>query len=349
LPGENPRLIDEWQLVPQVWNAARSEVDDRRSPGQFIFTGSATPADDITRHSGAMRFARISMRPMALAESGLGTSQVSLDHLWQGGDHLASDRFVLADIADAICRGGWPSHERLDTQTCQDLNESYLRTVSATDIVTIDGIKRDPRKVGALISALGRNSATYVTNRRLQADSAQYGALIDPATIANYLDALIRLWIVAEQAAWGGHLRSSAATRKAPKRHLVDPSLAAASMGADPHDLMREHEALGQLFESLVFRDMVTYSQADSLEVRAFQDGSGREIDQVIVKGDQWAGVEVKLSQIPQVLDTAASGLISIARRMTTEPRFLAIVTADGTAYTRPDGVHVIPLAALCP
>ncbi|MDR2975368.1 MAG: DUF4143 domain-containing protein [Propionibacteriaceae bacterium] len=349
LPGEIPRLIDEWQLVPQVWNAARSEVDDRRAPGQFIFTGSATPADDATRHSGAMRFIRIPMRPMSLAESGLGTSQVSLDHLWRGEAHVVSDRFSTVDVADAICRGGWPSHENLDTQTCQDLNESYIRTVSSTDIVTVDGIRRDPRKVSALISALGRNSATYVTNRRLQTDSAQYGALIDPATIASYLDALIRLWIVAEQPAWGGHLRSSAAARKAPKRHLVDPSLAAAAMGADPHDLMRDHEAFGQLFESLVFRDMVTYSQASGLDVQAFQDGSGKEIDQVLVKGDRWAGVEVKLSQIPQVLDDAASGLINIARRMTSDPRFLAIVTADGTAYTRPDGVHVIPLAALCP
>ncbi len=191
----------------------------------------------------------------------------------------------------------------LDTPTCQDLNVAYLRTVSSYDIVTVDGIKRDPRKVSALISAVGRNSATYVTNRRLQTDSAAFGAPIDPATIGTYLDALLRLWVVVEQPAWGGRLRSSAPARKAPKRHLVDPSLAAAAMGAGPDDLLR----------------------------------------------DQWAGVEVKLSQMPDVLDSAAAGLLGVSARMSSQPRFLAIVTADGTAYTRPDGVHVVPLGALCP
>ncbi|MCL2317095.1 MAG: ATP-binding protein [Actinomycetia bacterium] len=349
LAGDAPRLIDEWQLVPDVWNAVRAEVDDRGEPGQFILTGSATPADDATRHSGAMRFVRMTMRPMSLFETGQGTGQVSLGRLWRDDAADTSDEFALTDIADAICRGGWPSHLGLDTPTCQVLNTAYLRTVASADIVTVDGIRRDPRKVGALLSAVGRNTATYVTNRRLQTDSAAFGAPIDPATIAVYLDALIRLWVVAEQPAWGGHLRSSAPARRAPKRHLVDPSLAVAAMGAEPDDLLRDHEALGQLFESLAFRDLATYAEAGGFEICSFQDAYGKKIDQVVVKGDQWAGIEVKLAQIPGVLDAAAAGLRAIAGRMTTTPRFLAIVTADGRAFTRPDGVHVVPLPALCP
>ena len=347
LAGATPRLIDEWQYVPEVWNAVRAEVDDRGKPGQYILTGSATPADEATRHSGAMRFVRVTMRPMTVLEEGRGTGQVSLARLWQGDAAPASDDFPLDDAAEAICRGGWPSHLGLDTETCQDLNAAYLRTVASADIVTVDGIKRDPRKVAALLGAVGRNTATYVTNRRLQTDSAAYGAALDPGTITTYLDALIRLWVVVEQPAWGGHLRSSAPARQAPKRHLVDPSLAAAAMGAEPGDLLRDHEAFGQLFESLVFRDLSTYAQANRCEVCAFQDAYGKEIDQVIVKGDQWAGVEVKLAQIPAVLDAAAARLRAVAARMTTTPHFLAIVTADGRAYTRADGVHVVPLGAL--
>jgi len=349
LTGDTPHLIDEWQLVPDVWNAVRAEVDDRGKPGQFVLTGSATPADDATRHSGAMRFVRVTIRPMSLFETGLGSGQVSLARLWGENEAGSSDEFSLPSIADAVCRGGWPSHLGLDTQTCQDLNTAYLRTVASADIVTVDGIRRDPRKVAALISAIGRNTATYVTNRRLQTDSVAFGAPIDPATIATYLDALIRLWVVAEQPAWGGHLRSAAPARRAPKRHLVDPSLAAAAMDAEPDDLLRDHEAFGQLFESLAFRDLATYAQANRLDICAFQDAHGKEIDQVVVKGDQWAGIEVKLAQIPTVLDAAAAGLLAIAGRMSTKPRFLAIVTADGRAHTRPDGVHVVPLASLRP
>ncbi|MDR1078697.1 MAG: DUF4143 domain-containing protein [Propionibacteriaceae bacterium] len=350
LPGATPRLIDEWQLVPEVWNAVRAEIDDRQAPGQFILTGSATPADDATRHSGAMRLVRVTMRPLSLAESGAGGARVSLAGLWQGGrPDPSATVWDLSALAEAACRGGWPSHLGLDTDLCQELNTAYLRTIAAADIVTVDGMRRDPRKVAALLNALGRNTGTYVSNRRLQRDSAQFGATADVTTVATYLDALIRLWVVVEQPAWGGHLRSSAPARKAPKRHLGDPSLAAATMGAGPGDLLRDHEAFGQVFESLVFRDLLVYAQAGGFEICAFQDSAGKEIDAVVVKGNQWAGLEVKLAQVPAVLDAAAANLLAIAARMTSQPKFLAIVTGDGVAYTRSDGVHVIPVADLAP
>jgi predicted AAA+ superfamily ATPase len=350
LEGAVPRLIDEWQLVPEVWNAIRGAVDDRRVPGQFILTGSATPADDQTRHSGAMRFLRLELRPMSLYESGESGGAVSVSRLWKGETPPVSiERADLGLLADAAARGGWPGILDFDQETCLALNRSYLRSIAAGDIITADGIKRDPRKVAALLGALGRNTGTYVTNRVLQTDSAGFGQLIDPATISVYLDALVRLWVVVPQYAWGGHLRSSAPARKAPKRHLVDPSLAVAAMEAEPSDLLRDREAFGQVFETLVFRDLSVYAQAADLSLRAFQDSKGNEIDAVLVKGMEWAGVEVKLSAIPEVVDTAAAKLLAIAGRMTSEPRFLAIVTADGPTYTRPDGVQVISITQLGP
>jgi predicted AAA+ superfamily ATPase len=348
LAGATPRLIDEWQLVKDVWNAARTEVDDRSQPGQFILTGSATPADDATRHSGAMRFLRITMRPMSLAESGESNRTASLAQLWSGQPLAASaDSSDLEAVAQAACRGGWPGTLRVDLETAQDLNLSYLRAVAATDIVMVDGIRRDPLKVLALLQALGRNTATYVSNRRLQTDSAAFGQPIDANTIPVYLDALERLWVLANQHAWGGHLRSSAQARKAPKRHLADPSLAAAAMGARPSDLLADREAFGQVFETLVYRDLSVYAQASGMAVRAFQDSKGNEIDAVVVNGIHWAGLEIKLSSSPEVLDSAATKLAAIAARMTSRPQFLGIITAVGPSYTRPDGVHVIPITHL--
>jgi predicted AAA+ superfamily ATPase len=350
LAGDVPRLIDEWQLVPEVWNAVRGAVDDRRAPGQFILTGSATPADDQTRHSGAMRFLRLELRPMSLHESGESSGAACVSRLWQGETPPPSiERAELEQLAEAAARGGWPGILDLDKETCLALNRSYLRSIAAGDIITVDGIRRDPQKVAALLGALGRNTGTYVTNRVLQTDSAEFGQLIDPTTIAAYLDALVRLWVLVPQHAWGGHLRSSAAARKAPKRHLVDPSLAVAAMEAEPADLLRDRAAFGQVFETLVFRDLSVYAQAADLSVRAFQDSKGNEIDAVLTKGTQWAGVEVKLSAIPEVVDAAAAKLLALAGRMTSEPQFLAIVTADGPTYTRPDGVHVIGITQLGP
>lgn len=349
LPGAAPRLIDEWQLVPEVWNAVRAAVDERGVPGQFVLTGSATPADDATRHSGAMRIMRVVMRPMSLFESGISDGTASLADLWNG---VLTPNMVTSDlrqIAEAACRGGWPGIRDLDLDIARDMNRSYLRSMASADIVTVDGTRRDPRKVEALVLALGRNTATYVSNRTLQTDSARFGESIDPSTIAVYLDALERLWVLSPQYAWGGHLRSSAPARRAAKRHLADPSLAVAAMGASVDDLLIDHAAFGQVFETMVFRDLSVYAQAGGMEVRAFQDSKGNEIDAVIVKGTSWAGIEVKLAAIPDVLDAAAASLRAIESRMTSQAQFLAIVTADGPTYTRPDGVHVVSVAHLGP
>jgi len=348
LDGPVPRLIDEWQLVPDVWNAVRARVDDDAMLGAYILTGSASPLDSQTRHTGAGRFVRISMRPMSLLESGESSGNVRLTNLWDTNRLDSSlDRVGLDQVAHWCVRGGWPALLGTDIDYAMEVNRAYLQAVASSDIVTVDGVRRDPGKVIALIHALGRNTATYVSNRVLQTDSEHFGSTIEARTIASYLDALQRVWVLSPQPAWGGHLRSTAPARKAPKRHLIDPSLAVAAMGASAKDLLGDHEAFGQVFESLVFRDLSSYAEAGSMSVMAFQDSGNKEIDAVVVKGTQWAGIEVKLAAIPKTLDSAAANLLSITRRMTTQPRFLAIITADGATYTRPDGVHVMSIAHL--
>jgi predicted AAA+ superfamily ATPase len=351
LQGAVPRLIDEWQLVPEVWNAVRAEVDARQADGQFILTGSASPREDATRHSGAMRFIQLNMRPMTLAEIVPGPGGVSLSDLWSGKEVKPVTDCVISDedLARLICVGGWPSNLGRDPEDAYERNRAYLGSIAGADIVTLDGIRRDPRKIAALIWALARNSATYVTNKTLQADTARYGDQIDVKTLNTYMDALTRLWVAVEQPAWGGHLRSRAAARKAPKRHLVDPSLAAAALDARPEDLLADREAYGFLFESLVFRDLYVMGQVTGLDVRCYQDHQGREIDAVLTRGAKWAGIEVKLAPVPDVLDAAARGLHRVASAMDSSPQFLAIVTGTGPTYRRPDGIQVIAAPHLRP
>jgi predicted AAA+ superfamily ATPase len=349
--GATPRLIDEWHLVPHVWNAVRAEVDQRREDGQFILTGSAMPQPDSTRHSGAMRIVHLDMRPMCLAELLPTGPGVSLSSLWKGTPYPAvtESPIDLPQLAQVLCVGGWPSNLGRSAEESLDRNRAYLRATAESDVVTVDGIRRDPRKVSALIWALARNTATYVTLRTLQADTARFGNQIDPKTLASYLDALARLWVLVEQPAWGGHIRSSAQARRAPKRHLVDPSLAAAAIDAHPEDLLADRETFEGLFESMVFRDLFVLAGATGLDVRCYQDRMGRELDAVLVRGARWAGIEVKLSPAPNVLDAAASGLANIAAAMDTDPEFLAIVTGTGASYRRADGIHVISAAHMRP
>lgn len=348
LSGETPRLIDEWQLVPDVWNAVRAEVDDRQADGQFILTGSATPADDATRHTGAMRIARLPMGPMTLFESGGSDGTVPLDSLLNGeAASSAGSDASLHDVAEMLCRGGWPSNLRRTVTDAQAASRDYLRAMSSTDLP--DEPRRDPVKLAALLRALARGTGTYTSNAALMRDVSGAGETLNPRTLTSYLDALTRLWVVVDQRAWGGHLRSSAPARKAPKRHLVDPSLAAAALGASPAALVDDPETFGQLFESLAFRDLSIYAHALGWEPYAYQDQTS-EIDVVLIRDGAWAGFEVKLTGgNPQVLDAAAAGLLRTASAMRTPPAALAIVTAVGPSYRRADGVHVVALTSLRP
>jgi len=351
LQGPTPRLIDEWQRVPAVWDAVRAAVDDRQRDGQFILTGSATPSEELTRHSGAMRVSRLRMRPMSLFESGDSTGTVSLAALLAGKELCAPPSpHDLAAIARLLCRGGWPAslHRRIDD--AQQSARDYLDTIAGTDITQVDGIRRDPRKVLALLFSLARHTATYTDLKVLAADATGQGAPVTSKTISTYLDPLLRLWVVDEQLAWGGHLRSAAQARSKPKRHLVDPSLAAAALGADPSSLLADREMFGFQFESLVYRDLCVYADAFGGHVRAYRDDRDVEVDAVVVgPNNQWMALEVKLSGTDAGLDLAAKALRRFGASMRTPPAALGIVVATGPTYRRPDGVIVISLGTLGP
>jgi uncharacterized protein len=347
LAGDTPRLIDEWQVEPRVWNHVRRAVDDRRQPGQFILAGSAVPADDTTRHSGAGRFSRLRMRSMSLFESRLSDGSISLRALMDGAKARSSNSIELAEMAEAVARGGWPAHQEIPIEAAMKGLSDYLKEVSRTDINRIDGIHRDPARVRRLMRSLARNVATHVTTTTLAADSS-----LKRQTVAEYLAALERLFVIEDQPAWGPHLRSRSILRKTPKRHFVDPSLAAAALGANPAALLRDLNLFGFLFESLVVRDLRVYSQPLRGEVSQFRDNKGLEIDAIVESDAGWAAFEVKLGG-PDAIDEAAVSLLKFAREIDTErsgePAALGVIVAGGYGYTREDGVQVIPITALGP
>lgn len=351
LAGATPRLIDEWQRVPEVWDAVRSAVDDRQEDGQFILTGSASPSEALTRHSGAMRISRLRMRPMSLFESGDSTGALSLERLLNGDKLNASaTSHDLAAIAELTCRGGWPSTLHRSVDDAQQAARDYLDTIAGTDILDVDGVRRDPRKVRALLFSLARHTATYTDLKTLAADATGQGEPVTAKTVSTYLDPLLRLWVVDEQQAWGGHLRSAAQARVKPKRHLIDPSLAAAALGADPSALLADREMFGFQFESLVYRDLCVYAQALGGQVRAYRDDRDVEVDAIVLgPRGAWMAWEVKLSATDRGIDLAADTLRRFGASMRTPPTSLGIIVATGPSYRRTDGVHVVAVGALGP
>ena len=262
LAGVTPRLIDEWQVEPGIWNHVRRAVDQRGSRGQFILTGSSVPADDITRHTGAGRVSRLRLRTMSSSEMGISTGEISLAGLLMGNFEGCGPADVkVGDLAALICRGGWPGDLDLSVNACLTARVDYLEEIRRVDVSRTDGIARDPANVGRLIQSLARNVATAVSARTLAADVGGEGRPLDSDTVRGYLAALGRLMVVEEQPAWSPRLRSRSVLRKSPKRHFVDPSLAAAALGATPERLLEDLEYLGFLFESMVYRDLAIYGR----------------------------------------------------------------------------------------
>lgn len=353
LEGETPRLIDEWQLVPTLWNHVRRMIDDRRSPGQFLLTGSAVPSDDVVRHSGAGRLIRVRMRPLSLFESGVSTGRVSMKALLKGEAPRAPDSGVrIPDLVDAVVRGGWPRHADLPLEAAARAVRAYVDETRRVDLARVDGIQRDPERVGRVLVSLARSVATEVDLTTLASDTGGAEGPVTRDTARQYLDALERVMVVEDQPAWTPHLRSRARLRKAPKRHFVDPSLAVAALGAGRDDLLADLQYFGFLFESLVVRDLRVYAQAHEAEVLHYRDGSGLEVDAVVRTRDRrWSAFEVKLGD--HRVDEAAENLLRFRNRVDTErmgePGTLAIITGTGFAYRRTDGVAVIPIGTLGP
>ncbi|QGH70787.1 ATP-binding protein [Pseudactinotalea sp. HY158] len=356
LDGPVPRLIDEWQLEPRLWNHVRRAVDDRRDPGQFLLTSSASPSDDTTRHTGAGRILRLRMRPMALRESGHSSGTVSLAALADGEELTpAASPLGLEDLVERLCVGGWPALQSLGAVDAQRILRSYLDAVARADIQAADPAvaRRDPTRVRRLLASYARHVSTPASTATIATDtSSGQGPALRSETVSAYIDALERIMVVEEQPSWGPHLRSRALVRQAPVRQVVDPSLAVAALAASPPRLLRDPNSLGLLFESLVVRDVRVYAGPLDADVLHYRDSSGREVDLIVqLRDGRWIAAEVKLSA--RWIDDAAESLQAFARNLDSRrvppPAAMVVITAASHAYTRPDGVHVVPLACLGP
>lgn len=353
LAGETPRLIDEWQVEPAIWNHVRRMVDQRRQPGQFILTGSAVPADDITRHTGAGRISRLRLRTMSLMESGFSSAEISLLDLFAGQFSGSADPgYKLGELTEQLCRGGWPGNLNLQLDAAQRAQRDYLEEIQRLDIRRVDGVRRDPDKVARVIRSLARNIATEVSTRTIAADAGGPDGQLDDDTVRDYMSALSRLMVYEEQPAWPSHLRSRASQRKSVKRHFADPSLAIAALGAKPDRLLQDLNLLGQLFESLVFRDLNIYARAADAEIYHYRDNTGLEVDAIVqCRNGDWCAFEVKLG-VGQV-DEAAAALLKFRGRLDLgkcgDPKTLGVIVSSGYGYLREDGIAVIPVGALGP
>ena len=351
LAGENPRLLDEWQTYPEIWNYVRREVDERKKKGQFILTGSATPDDDTKRHSGAGRFSVIRMRPMSLYEKGWSTGEVSLAALLNGERPLSEEvKFDLSELAEKITLGGWPG--LIGESAAEGLRfvSDYMSMIAEVDISRVSNIRRDPYKVTRLLQSIARNISTEATIAVLAKDTGGSDDDLNTDTVAEYLAALEKLIAVDNLPAWNTHIRSADRLRKAPKRHFADPSMAVGALGLSIDKLIADLNYFGLLFESLVIRDLKVYADALGASLYHYRDSRGLEIDAVLEYADgTWGAFEVKLG-IGSV-DEAAKSLLTFTDKIDTDkmkpPAMLTVITGNGFAHRRPDGVNVVPISTL--
>ena len=351
LNGPIPRLLDEWQVEPAIWNHVRRAVDARQAAGQFILTGSSVPPDAVDRHTGAGRFSFLRMRPMSLAESGHTSGQVSFSELFAGVPVRAADSgMTVPRLAELITIGGWPAQHGASVGAAAQAAIDYLHQVCTVDVARVGGARRDPAKVEALVRSLARNVATEVAITTLAADAGGADGDLSRVTVSEYLTVLERLMVIEDQPAWAPHLRSTRQLRSSAKRHFADPSLAVAALRAGPERLLRDLNFFGLLFESLVVRDLRVLSQPLGGSVLHYRDNKGLEVDAIVELADgRWAAFEIKLGQA--AIDRAATSLskfrdvVDLERRGA--PAVLGVITATGYGYVRDDGIAVIPIGAL--
>ena len=353
LQGETPRLIDEWQDALVLWNAVRFEVDQRRRMGQFILTGSAVPADDEHRHTGTGRIAKLRMRPMTLWESGESNGSVSLAELFASAPDIAAQaELTIEQLAFALCRGGWPASIGMKEKAALRVARNYVDEVVELDIHRVDGVEKNPQRVRKLLQSLARNISTMASNETIIQDVTIDDKTLSTATFASYMNALRRIFVVDNVEAWLPSLRSKTAIRTSPKRHFVDPSIAAVLLRTNPEGLLKDFKTFGFLFEDLCARDLRVYAQANDGDVYHYHDKNELECDLVIsLRDGRWAGVEVKLGRNEE--EDAAKHLLKLASKVDeqkmSKPSFLMILTAGQFAYRRNDGVYVVPIGCLKP
>lgn len=357
LAGETPRLIDEWQLTPKLWDQIRFEVDHRKGMGQFILTGSSVPAkrEEIV-HTGTGRFAWLTMRPMSLWESGDSNGKISLGELFASPETIAATSDVdLRRIAYLTCRGGWPQAALMsnDEEIALDQAYDYYDAVVNSDIQRVDGVERDPERVKRLMRSYARYQGSQSSFAEICKDMvANEQSGLDDNTISSYLNALRQIFVVEDMRAWNPNLRSKTVIRSTDNRYFVDPSIATAALGLGPNDLLNDLETFGLLFETLCVRDLRVFSQVLDGEVYHYRDKTGLECDAVVhLRNGSYGLIEIKLGG-NKLIEEGAKTLIALASKIDTtkmkNPAFLMILTATGSfAYRREDGVYVVPIGCL--
>lgn len=355
LKGDTPRLIDEWQALPSIWDSIRSEVDRRGEPSQFILTGSSVlPEADETIHSGTGRFATIKMRPMSLYESGESTGTVSLKELFECDSiEVQQNDLELEDIAYLTCRGGWPWATLISREVALDQAFDYFDSVVKKDILRVDKVKRSAERAKLLLRSYARNISQQVSYGTIRKDMLSNDAsTLDEDTVADYIKALKKLFVIEDLAAWNPNIRSKAAIRTSDTRHFVDPSIGTAALGLGPQDLINDLKSFGFFFEDMVVRDLRVYAEALDGELYHYRDSNGLECDTVLHRRNgSYALLEVKLGG-EQNIEEGAMSMISLAKNIDTDktpsPSFMAVIVGVGQyAYQRKDGVYVIPIGCL--
>lgn len=355
LEGDSPRLIDEWQEVPELWDAVRFEVDQRGRKGQFISTGSATPAQKGILHSGAGRISTLRMRPMSLYESKDSSGQISFQDICNGNyKNMGVDEESLDKIINLIIRGGWPGRLDIESSDYTVLAREYLNATINHDIYRLEGINRNTRKMNLLLRSLARNESTTVSMSTLRRDIREHEEDdLDGDTISTYLTLFERMFLIENQKAFTSNIRSSTRLKKLDKRHFVDPSLACALLNATPKMLINDLNTLGFLFEALCERDLRIYAESFNAKLYHYQDYDGDEIDSVVeLENGDWIAIEIKLGS--NQIDEAANALIRIKNKILDDggkpPKVMCVVCGIcKAAYLRDDGVYVVPITALKP
>lgn len=355
LEGATPRLIDEWQALPPIWDSIRSEVDKRGEPSQFILTGSSVLPDAAeTIHSGTGRYAHVMMRPMSLYESGESTGSVSLRDLFDGKvPDVQGNALEIEDIAYLTCRGGWPWATLVPKDVALDQAFDYVDSVIKRDVLRVDKVKRSPERTRLLLRSYARNISQQVSYSTIRKDMLSNDAsTLDEDTVADYIKALKKLFVIEDLTAWNPNIRSKAAIRTSDTRHFVDPSIGTAALGLGPQDLVNDLQSFGLFFEDMVVRDLRVYAEALDGELYHYRDSSGLECDTVLHRRNgSYALLEVKLGGEDKINEGAAS-MIEFANNIDTgkmlAPSFMAVIIGVGQyAYRRKDGVYVIPIGCL--
>ena len=351
LNGEKPRMFDEWQMYPVVWDSIRTDVDHSRKKGEYSLTGSAKPSEGETMHTGTGRISRVLMRPMSLFESNESTGEVTFRDIMEGKSISGESKLSLEDLASIIVRGGWPASIEVKSDAKYRFAKEYVKSLIHEDVKKIDGVERNPEKMQKVLRSLARNISTPVSNSTLESDvKNNFDDDISRPTLTDYLNTLEKLFVIEDVNATNLNFRSKYAIRTKPKKYFVDPSIATAILEMNPNDLIKDLNTFGLLFESLCMRDLKIYTQSYGGDITFYRDEKDFEVDAIFrTSSGKWGAIEIKLGA--GYIDEAATNLLKFKERVDTkkcgEPSFLMVLTGANYSYKREDGVYVVSIGTL--